>query len=230
MYCVKCGVKLQEGIPSCPLCQTPVWNPDADAGSPAKQYPARYPKQQPSERIPAAIFLTIVLCSVCTACFFFCMEKLGRLAWSGHVMLACAVVYVCFVLPMWFRKPNPVIFVPSGFASVAGALLYICIDTGGEWFLPFALPVVLIAAVITTGTVTLFRYVGRWKLFILGGMLIAIGLSTMLVEMFQHLAFETRMFIWSPYTFSAFCGGGLFLLLCGIIRPLRQWLIRRAFL
>jgi len=38
MYCVKCGVKLQEGIPSCPLCQTPVWNPDADAGSPAKQY------------------------------------------------------------------------------------------------------------------------------------------------------------------------------------------------
>ena len=28
MYCVKCGVKLQEGVSSCPLCRTPVWNPD----------------------------------------------------------------------------------------------------------------------------------------------------------------------------------------------------------
>ena len=28
MYCVKCGVKLQEGAEICPLCGTPVWNPD----------------------------------------------------------------------------------------------------------------------------------------------------------------------------------------------------------
>ncbi|MBR4827339.1 MAG: zinc-ribbon domain-containing protein, partial [Oscillospiraceae bacterium] len=28
MYCVKCGVKLQEGTEKCPLCGTPVWNPD----------------------------------------------------------------------------------------------------------------------------------------------------------------------------------------------------------
>ena len=29
MYCVKCGVRLQEGTENCPLCGTPVWNPDA---------------------------------------------------------------------------------------------------------------------------------------------------------------------------------------------------------
>ena len=28
MYCVRCGVRLQEGVACCPLCQTPVWNPD----------------------------------------------------------------------------------------------------------------------------------------------------------------------------------------------------------
>ena len=28
MYCVKCGVRLQDGVNSCPLCNTPVWNPE----------------------------------------------------------------------------------------------------------------------------------------------------------------------------------------------------------
>ena len=33
MYCVKCGVKLQDGTETCPLCQTPVWNPGQPAGT-----------------------------------------------------------------------------------------------------------------------------------------------------------------------------------------------------
>ena len=230
MYCVKCGVRLQDGVPSCPLCQTPVWNPDADKAEPENRYSSRLPKRLPNERIPAAIFLTIVLGAVCSACFFFCMEQLGKVAWSGHVMLVSAVVYVCAVLPMWFRRPNPVIFVPVSFASIGGMLLYICVDTGGKWFLSFAFPVLSIITVLTTAAVVLLRYVGRWKLFIIGGLLIAIGGSSMLIEMFQHITFETRMFVWSPYAVSAFCGAGLFLLLAGIIKPLRQWLIRRAFL
>ncbi len=229
MYCVKCGVRLQDGVTACPLCDTPVWIP-TEQEQPAKRYSTLYPKRLPSERIPAAIFLTVFFLAVCTACFFYCMENLGGVGWSGYVLLCAAVVYVCAVLPLWFRKPNPVIFVPCGFAAVELGLLYICIATGGSWFLPFAFPVGMLACLLTTAAVTLFRYVGTQKLFITGGLLAAIGGSTMLVELFQSITFGTRMFVWSPYSLSAFVGAGLFLLLCGIIRPLRQWLIRRAFL
>ena len=40
MYCVRCGVKLQEGTESCPLCGTPVWNPE---GARARK---SYPEEQ----------------------------------------------------------------------------------------------------------------------------------------------------------------------------------------
>ena len=28
MYCVKCGVKLDDSLERCPLCGTPVWRPE----------------------------------------------------------------------------------------------------------------------------------------------------------------------------------------------------------
>ena len=32
MYCVYCGVKLQDGAAECPLCHTPVMHPDRKDG------------------------------------------------------------------------------------------------------------------------------------------------------------------------------------------------------
>ena len=43
------------------------------------------------------------------------------------------------VLPLWFRRPNPVIFVPADFAAIGLYLLYINFATGGHWFLTFGL-------------------------------------------------------------------------------------------
>ena len=41
MYCVKCGVRLQDGVEICPLCETPVWNPESAERDIA--YPERLP-------------------------------------------------------------------------------------------------------------------------------------------------------------------------------------------
>ena len=35
-------------------------------------------------------------------------------------------------LPLWFRRPNPVIFVPVDFAAIGLYLLYINFATGGR--------------------------------------------------------------------------------------------------
>ena len=229
MYCVKCGVRLQDSMKTCPLCGTPLWHPEETADD-RGTYSDRLPGRRPSSTIPAAVFLTFLFVSVSLVCFIFCRHTYGEVRWSGFVMLGLAAAYMCFVFPLWFRRPNPVIFVPVGFAAVEGLLLYVCGATGGHWFLSFAFPVVTLAALVSTAAVVFFRYMGRRKLFIIGSLLIAIGSCTMLVEFFQHITFGTRMFAWSLYSVSVFSAGGLFLILCGTVRPLRDWLIRRAFL
>lgn len=42
MYCVKCGVRLQEGTERCPLCATPVWNPEEATAE--RGYPDTLPR------------------------------------------------------------------------------------------------------------------------------------------------------------------------------------------
>ena len=60
-------------------------------------------------------------------------------------------------------------------------------------------------------------------------MLLAMGGSCLLAEFFQHLTFRTPLFTWSPYAAGVFGLFGVFLILAGIIRPLREHLKRVFF-
>ena len=51
MYCVKCGVRLPEGSEQCPLCQTPVWDPEGSEPA-APTFSDRYPVPPKSRRYP----------------------------------------------------------------------------------------------------------------------------------------------------------------------------------
>ena len=70
---------------------------------------------------------------------------------------------------------------------------------------------------------------GAVSIFI-GALLIVIGGSSMLVEFFQVLSFGGRMFAWSLYPVIAFSLVGLFLILCGLIPPWREYMERKFFL
>jgi len=229
MYCVKCGVKLQEGVGCCPLCGTPVWNPD-DQVARRENYPCEYPDKPYNERIPGLAFATVIIAALCLSCLIACLRTYGSMAWSGYVILGTAVFYVIILLPRWFRHPHPMIFVPVSFAAVCGCLLYICQRSGGHWFWSFAFPSVMLVGLLTTGAVALYRYIKRHRLIITGGVLMAIGAASMLVELFEDLTFHTGMFNWSLYSATAFGIFGLFLLLAGIIRPLREHLEKKFFL
>lgn len=231
MYCVKCGVRLTDGTERCPLCTTPVWVPEnAEIQKASDGYSSVYPKKKENERIPAAIFLTIALAAVSIVCLVFCLRTYGSVRWSGYVMTGIAALYISAVLPMWFRHPNPVIFVPISFLAVGAFLLYVCLYNHADWFLSFAFPVVMLLGILTTAAVSLFRYVKGGKLFIIGGLLVALGAGSMLIEYFQHITFGTKMFSWSLYAVTTFSSVGLFLLLAAIIQSLREWLERRSFL
>ena len=145
-------------------------------------------------------------------------------------MLGCALFYFAVLFPFWFERREPLIFVPLSFVLISGYLLYICLYTGGNWFLPFAFPVTMLTGLLTTASLALFRFGKRRRLLKTGILLVAIGCSAMLIELFASITFHTRMFAWSLYPVCAFSLIGLFLILCGLIPPWRAYLERKLFL
>ena len=227
MYCVKCGVKLPEGENSCPLCLTPVWNPDRTEAE--RGYPDTLPRLHRESDLPGAVAFTVICAIAVLVTLTVCFKLYGELRWGGYVVLGIALFYVLAVLPRWFSLPRGEVFVPVDHAAVALYVLYICGKTGGHWFLNFAFPVILASCVLSTAMICLLKYVRGGRLFIFGGFLILVGGFAVLVEFFQHVSFGTEMFLWSPYALSSFGAAGLFLLIAGMIPALRHGLEKRFF-
>ena len=227
MYCVRCGVKLQEGVEACPLCGTPVWNPEETPRE--KTYPNNLPTLYSERNLPAVIGMTVLCAAACVAMLVSNLALYGVLEWGGYALGGILLFYVLVILPGWFRKPKWEILIPADHAAIALFTLYVCSKTGGSWFLSFAFPLIGISCLLITGLYTLLKHVRGGKPYILGGFLVALGGMTMLIEFFAHITFGDPMFRWSLYTASTFCVAGLFLLLAGIIRPLRVAMRKHFF-
>ena len=229
MYCVKCGVRLDDSLDRCPLCGTPVWRPE-EAQDQDRAFSSIFPEKHRNERLTVVAFLTAVALLAAFITLRICLRIYGGIGWSGYAMLGIALFYVIAILPLWFRRPNPMIFLPVDHAAVAGFLLYASWASGGHWFLSFGFPVTAMSCLLLTGFIALLRYVRGGRLFIIGGSVIVLGGLSMLVEFFQHITFGTKMFTWSLYVVSSCLAFGMFLILAGTIRTLREYLERRFFL
>lgn len=230
MYCVNCGVKLADTETVCPLCGVTAYHPDILREKAEPLYPQqRYPEQVSTLGaliiVTAAFLLPILITLLCD------LQISGNVTWSGYVVGALLTAYVVLVLPSWFRRPNPVIFVPCGFAAVGLYVLYIDLATAGGWFLSFAFPVVGFIGLVTTAVVALFRYVRRGKLYIIGGAAVALGLFMPLMEFLLCITFEhLRFAAWSFYPLTALVLLGGTLIFLAISRPARESMERKFFI
>lgn len=230
MYCVRCGVSLEEGTANCPLCGTPVWNPEPAE----KNYhfnPDLYPEPNRSGKIWLLSVLTFIWASVGLGCSISCLVYYGRLGWSAYVLGSLLFTYVAAILPLWFRRYYPLIFLPLSFLALELFLLLICHITGGNWFLPFAFPVVGLLFIFTFlgYGLTVLKIKPRMKLRLLGLYLFLLGGATMLMEFFLHLAFRLPMFNWSLYTAAVLCLFGIFFFVASWIMPLRRAMYKKSF-
>ena len=231
MYCIQCGVKLADTEKRCPLCGTVPFHPDIRREEGEALYPAdRYPRQQVNRKgilgvVTMLLLMPVLITLICD------LGIHGRVTWSGYVMGAIALGYVAVVLPCWFRRPNPVIFVPCGFVAAGLYVLYIDLMTGGGWFLGFAFPVVGFLGGLITAVVTLCRYIRRGRLYIYGGAMIALGAFMPLMELLMVAAFRLPRFAgWSLYPLVALALLGGALIFLAICRPARESMERKMFL
>ena len=224
MYCIKCGVELADSEEFCPLCGLKVYHPELKRPQNV-EYP--YPKieivNEKVSRFGLMTVLTTIFLLPIILTFICDLSINGTVTWSGYVIGGMITAYIVFILPIWFKRPNPVIFTPTAFAVIALFVLYIDLINNGGWFLYFALPLIAGIALIVTTVVTLMRYLRRGALYIIGGSFIAFGGFMVLVDHLINVTFNTKRGIfWSWYPMIVFTLLGLCLYSWLYVSPSRS--------
>jgi hypothetical protein len=227
MYCINCGVKLENGLEKCPLCNTVVPIPNPKTEEPAYPVNKRPKIKAKSKALSGALLIILFIPLILT--FFADIHDNQKIDWFGYVAGALFVAYIILALPIWFRNPNPVIFIPCDFAATLPYLFYINWALDGNWFWSFALPICLVLALITSALITLLHYLKKGRLFIIGGFLIALGLFILLLEFLMSQTFQIVFSGWSIYPLVTFALFGGMLIFLAINRSARAMLERKLF-
>lgn len=229
MYCANCGIKLGDLEEKCPLCSTRPGDPISREMTAPRLYPAnRYPKVTVKKGALNGTILFLFAIPLFVTLFIDLQMEAG-LSWFWYACGALVLGYIIVALPLWFHKPNPVIFVPCDFAAAALYLLLIQQISGGTWFLPFALPVIAGICITVTAVIALLRYVRRGRLYIFGGAFIFAGMQAVLLELLLEPAFGIRFVGWSAYPMIVLVALGGWLIFLAINSVARERMERKLF-
>ncbi len=227
MYCIKCGVELADSERKCPLCATPVYYPGL-SNNPERPFPPTEPKEDKINLRGLNFILTFaVILSGIISVVADLNTGLPGISWSMLVVGALVLAYVVVVLPLWFVRRSPAIFVPVDFAVAAIYVWYISFTTGGDWYFTLALPIIGAFALIVCSIAILTHYIKRGHLYIYGGASIALGAFSVMIEWLIHVTFPMPAHhMWSPYPAISLVLIGIMLIVIAIVKPLRESLAR----
>lgn len=231
MYCINCGVKLADSEKRCPLCGTEVYHPGFSRPEGEPLYPPhRYPAPEVTSK--AAQIVVTTLTAIALLITLTIDWQLNRtVTWSGFVAGGIGVGYMGLVMPFWFRRVDPLVYVPAVFGSVALYLWYINSATDGGWFFSFALPVTLYLGTLVTVQAWLLSRWGSKVLNILGGGLIAMGVLMPLVEYLIFYTFSLAKFVgWSLYPLISLVLLGAMLIFLAVNRRAREKMEEKFFI
>ena len=140
-YCVNCGVELDATARACPLCHTPVQNPNrpVDAELPPP-FPSRRKEVQPASKKELALLISAMFASVAVLCgvlnLFFLHS--GR-PWSLYVVGAAVMLWLWLVPPLLLRGMPLWVRLLLDSCAVGVYVYLISIDLHGQrWFLGLA--------------------------------------------------------------------------------------------
>lgn len=149
-YCVNCGVELESSIKECPLCHTPVINPNVPVDS-ATTPPFSKEKGQVEvvKRKDFAVLLSIVLLSTAITCALLNWLVFDANRWSLPIIGICALIWI-FAIPFIIYTKLSVYtsLLLDGFAVGAYIWIISCITPSNAWFYQLALPIVCLTTLL----------------------------------------------------------------------------------
>ena len=149
-YCVNCGVKLDEALPKCPLCNTPVINPNelkkTEVSSPFAMEKGETEKVKSKDII---ILTTVFLATTAICCMLLNLLVFSKTLWSIPIVGLCAFIWVIGIPPIAFEKMPIYISMLIDGLAMAGYLYMLSFMTSNKaWLTQLALPITALATVL----------------------------------------------------------------------------------
>ncbi len=203
-YCVNCGVELAEYIKKCPLCSTEVINPNQPYDfSSAPLYPEYevVPKQKISPKLILGI-VGIIFMLPSALCLVADLSYDGLFGWSGYVVASLFAVYTFIASALSVHKES--LFLEQIFDYMAILLLMVYVEeqSGGKWFLTFALPLLCAFAATTLTLTFLVKVLNKRILTVISIGSFSVAVTCVLSDLLIKYNFYSLMSIgWSLYPF-----------------------------
>lgn len=160
-YCVNCGVKLESNLERCPLCNTPVLNPnEIGIQKPIPPFPQEKGHVEPVKNKDVIILYTLVLAALAVSCGLLNAFVFTSTAWSIYIVGSCILLWV-LAIPVFLYTRLPVYFslLFDGLATALFAWM-ITFDTGSDqWFYELALPTIAIGTLLAVAVAFLRKHV-----------------------------------------------------------------------
>lgn len=159
-YCVNCGVELAHSIKKCPLCKTPVINPNELKQEQESLFPEKIGKVEYVKRHDLVVLISVVLACVVISCTLLNYLSFNRNRWSLLVTGFCGIMWTMTVPPLLVEGLKKRIY-----TLILGIMVCIYIVLIGmftdsfEWVMELGLPITLIFFFL----VEIFLTVGRHK-------------------------------------------------------------------
>lgn len=162
-YCVNCGVELDASSERCPLCNTPVINPNAVAHTNAfPPFPTEKGQVEVVKSRDLALLLSISLTATSVVCGLLNLLVFSGSAWSLYVIGACLVLWV-LAIPAVIYTRLPIYFCLLFDGLSIGLYQYlISFNTPDHaWFYELALPLTALSTAVTLLFALLLKKVSR---------------------------------------------------------------------
>ncbi len=159
-YCVNCGVELEETANKCPLCSTPVINPNtASVSDAAPSYSDKAVEIPESvKKRFAAFIMTIVMLIPNIVCFLVNILFHYGYTWVWLLNATSILIWTYIVLPLMCSKKTGVFYVLiDTVAAIGYAYVINYLEKGTGWFAECAVPIIIILAALLCFSVEFFR-------------------------------------------------------------------------
>ena len=188
-YCVQCGVKLEQSLKKCPLCQTPVINPNElitgalpDGVSPFATVKGEV---EPMKKIDIGLWLTLVFGSTALACGILNIFVFHHNYWSIPVIGACIILWLFFCPRMFLPTiPISINLLVSAVSIIFYELAITLMTENDRWFFEIALPVTLSLLGLVALSGICYKFVASSLMATVLYFFMDVGILSVIVEYF----------------------------------------------
>ena len=164
---MNCGVKLEETLTKCPLCNTPVYHPQEErTEKKVPPYPSERGTVEKVKRTDLAILLIVLFGSTAAGCGLLNLLVYKKGLWSLYVIGAC-LVFLVFSIPIMVYQKLPYILMVliDGCAVLLYLALVAWVNHGMDWYVRIAVPVIILGTVLVAVLLYIYQHVSRSILF-----------------------------------------------------------------